>query len=89
MLRITEGSRTHTTATLKLEGRLAGECVALLEQECRRHLAAGCLVRLDCADLSSSARSGIAMLRDLPRARLQLLSPEPFIEELLREEESS
>jgi anti-anti-sigma regulatory factor len=87
MLRITQVRLTATVVTLKLEGRVAGDWVRVLEEECRRHTGEGRDVQLDFREVSMIDCAGIAMLRLLTRSRIAIVKAPPLIRALLAEEE--
>jgi len=87
MLRITEVSRTLSLVTLKVEGRVAGEWVEVLERECQLHTSRDCAVRLDVADVSMIDCDGVAMLQRVLGFRVEIVNALPFIKALLAEEE--
>ena len=87
MLRITQVSLTVPVVTLKVEGRVASDWVRILEDECLRHAGDGRDVRLDFTEVSMVDCDGIAMLRRLTRARVEILKASELVRALLAEEE--
>ncbi len=87
MFRITQTAPPEIT--LKIEGRIAGEAVAVLEQECLTRIDGGNCVQLDFADVDSVDRRGLAMLRRLVAACVRIVHAPPFIAALLGDKEPS
>ena len=87
MLRLTRTTRHTGEVVLILEGRLYGEWVALLEDECTHLLQTHRRVLLDLASLSFVDRRGARLLRDL-RNRVDLINCPPLVDELVREDAS-
>jgi anti-anti-sigma regulatory factor len=87
MLRLTRTTRRTDEVVLLLEGRLYGEWVALLEDECTHLLQANRRVLLDLAQLSFVDRRGARLLRDLG-SRVVLINCPPLVDELVREDAS-
>ncbi|GEM_PF-421561 len=83
MLRITVVSQTKEEVALKIEGRVSGADVELLEQEGSRYLRdAGRLV-LDLAGVRFIDEAGIALLQRWSKNYLVLRSGSPFVRALL------
>lgn len=83
MLRITVTAQTKEELVLKVEGRISGEDVTLLEQEGTRWLQeAGCLV-LDLTGVQSIDRAGISLLKHWSGKRLVLRGGSLFVRTLL------
>lgn len=87
MLRITRVAELPPQITLKVEGRIQGDAVSLLERECREQLDGGRRVQLDFADVAAIDRRGIAMLRELPIDRCEIVHAAPFLGALLGQKE--
>ncbi len=68
---------------LKLEGRLVGDWVALLESECRRRLDDDKNVVLDCAEVSFAGPGGVEALKRLRAAGVELVDMPCLLAELL------
>lgn len=66
-LRITRAKDSRSRTTLKLEGRLAAEWVALLERECSRLLRSRATVILDFSSVTYIDRAGAQALVRLTR----------------------
>ncbi len=88
MLRITEAPRTSCAVTLRLEGRIVAEWVAVLAAECRRRLERGETVRLDLTDVVSSDADGRHQLRELRDRGVTLVNAPPFLTGRLDTEDS-
>ena len=65
--------------TLRLEGRIAADWVAVLAAECHRRLERGEAVRLDLVDVVSSDSNGRRQLRDLRDRGVTLVNAPPFL----------
>lgn len=87
MLRITRLAELPPQITLRVEGRLQGDAVGLLERECREQIDGGRRVQLDFADVAAIDRHGIAMLRGLPSDRFEIVHAAPFLGALLGQKE--
>jgi ABC-type transporter Mla MlaB component len=87
VLRITRLAELPPQITLKVEGRIQGDAVGLLEQECREQIDGGRRVQLDFADVAAIDRHGIAMLRGLRSDQLEIVRAAPFLGALLGEKE--
>ncbi len=87
MLRITRLAELPPQITLKVEGRIQGDAVSLLEQECREQIDVGRRVQLDFADVAAIDRHGIAMLRELPSDQFEVVHAAPFLGALLGQKE--
>jgi anti-anti-sigma regulatory factor len=69
--------------TLKLEGKLFDQWVALLEGECRALLRQKKTVLLDFSDVDYIDANGVDMVRGLPRKQTRVINAPAFIEGLL------
>jgi len=85
MLRISTTESVNGSATLRLEGHLAGAWIAELSDACERHFAAGRAVTLDLRDVSLIERAGVDLLVSLSRRAVVLVRCSPFQEEQLRQ----
>jgi len=85
MLRISITESVNDTATLRLEGHIAGAWIAELGEACERLLQSGCKVRLDLADVSLIERAGFDLLASLSHRAVALVRCSPFQEEQLRQ----
>ena len=75
VLRIASQSGEATPVQLKLEADITGEWVALLQEECRRHLAPRDTLELDLVGVAFVDRAGVAMVRGASGVRLVGTSP--------------
>ncbi len=87
MLRITRVAELPPQITLKVEGRIQGDAVDLLERECLQQIGGGRRVQLDFAEVASIDRQGLAMLRGLQGERLEIVHAAPFLGALLGKKE--
>ena len=69
--------------TLKIEGRIAGDAVAILENECRTQMTGGHCLQLDFTDVATVDPQGVVMLRRLRDACVRIVHAPPFIAALL------
>jgi anti-anti-sigma regulatory factor len=69
--------------TLRVEGRIVGEAVGLVEQECRRALQEPVEVRVDLVGVAFIDGRAVGMLRRLCAERLRVMNCSPFVEHLL------
>lgn len=72
MLRITPVNEGTRRATLKVEGTISAEFIAFLQAECCRLLRTGAKVDLDLAGVDYVDRKGVAALRWLRRAGVEV-----------------
>ena len=84
MLRITPTVKNPETVCLKLEGKIFGEWVDLLGQECRSRLPEPGVIYLDFSDVSYIDSSGVEMVRKLLSDRIEVIECPPLIMDLLR-----
>ena len=85
MLRISITESLHGSATLRLEGHLAGAWITELHDACERLLTAGRKITLDLGDVSLIERPGLDLLAALSRRAVRLVRCSPFQEEQLRQ----
>jgi ABC-type transporter Mla MlaB component len=85
MLRISVIESAHDSATLRLEGHLAGAWIVELRETCERILASGRNVTLDLGDVSLIERPGFDLLTSLSHRAVSLVRCSPFQEEQLRQ----
>ena len=71
-------------ATLKLEGRLAGEWVELLEGECLQCLKEKRKVRLDFSDVTFVNEKGLKMLGRLAEENIEIIDHSGLIKNSLK-----
>ncbi len=86
MLRISEPFEDETTATLKIEGRIVGVGVDLLERASLPATTDGFHVMIDLRDVSFVDDAGTLMLRSLARTGVRLVDPSPYVAALLDED---
>lgn len=86
MLRISEMSQSGEGTALKLEGELMGPWVTEVKKACEPFLGNGNPLTLDFADVSLVDRAGVALLKELKRARVRLVNCSPFLTEQLKTE---
>jgi len=85
MLRISEISSSDETTSLRLEGRMIGQCVIEVQKVCEQCLDSGGKLMLDMTEVSFVDRSGIALLKGLMRREVTLANCSPFLSEQLKE----
>ena len=83
MLRITRVEKTATTLHLRLEGRIVGDWVLLLEEELLRSDASSQRVVLDLTGVAFANEAALAVLRRALSAGARLLGCSPLISALL------
>lgn len=83
MLRIEKVGEDEATATLRLEGKIVGQWVTTLEEECVRVLRGRKRLVLDFAGVTFIDGQGAATLARLGSERVQCVSCSPFVKELL------
>ena len=83
MLRITKLSGPEPYITLRIEGRIASECVAVLECHCTELLHGGHRVRLDAAEVDFVDRAGVALLKELLARGVEIEKGSLTVESLL------
>jgi hypothetical protein len=74
-LRITREEGSRSRATLRLEGRVVGEWVALLRRECSDLLRSSATVSLDLKGVGFVDRAGVEVLGRLSRAGVEIRCP--------------
>lgn len=84
MLRITRVIEGPSRTTLRVEGRIVAEWVAVLERECWLALEDNRPVRLDLSAVTFIDSRGVAILRHLGANELDIVECPEFIRELLR-----
>jgi anti-anti-sigma regulatory factor len=83
VLRITKISESADSVTLKVDGRIVSEWVAVLEQECLKWLRAKPEVLLDFSEVMYIERNGVAMLKRIASSNLRLVNCPALIAEML------
>jgi len=84
MLRIRRVTDSPAQPTLRVEGRIVSEWVAVLERECQLAFEGKRRVALDLSAVTFIDRRGVAALKRLSADALELINCPEFIEELLR-----
>lgn len=84
VLRITKVSHHSSRVTLKIEGQIASDWVAELENECLRLLEHHRTVALDFAGVTFIDNGGIAMLNRIATGNLKIINCPALIKDLLR-----
>ncbi len=85
VLRITRISGQESLITLKIEGRIASECVAVLKRECVELLEDARRVRLDVAEVDFVDIDGVALLRELVARGVEFEKSSLTVEGLMTE----
>ncbi len=83
MLRITRTEDAPPAVTLRLEGRIPDQWVAVLEEESLRVLQEDRELVLDCAEVMFVDAAGRELLRRLAGGRARLIQVSPLLESLL------
>ena len=83
MLRITKMTENGSPVTLKLEGKVHGDWVSLLEQECRALISQKKKVLLDFSEVIFMDERGVEMLRRLPPRSVTVINGDAFIDDLI------
>ena len=84
MLRISRAAATPSVSTLRVEGRVVAEWVAVLERECWLALQENGHVQLDLSAVTFVDGRGVAALRQLGAKDVEIVNCPEFIGELLR-----
>lgn len=84
VLRITKVAESPSQVTLKLEGRIVSDWVALLERECLTVLQGQRRVFLDCSAVTFISQRGVRMLKRLASEGLHMINASAFLEDLLQ-----
>ncbi len=87
MLRITIIDETPSSATLRVEGRIASDWAPVLEAESLRWLGEKRAVVLDFSDVSFIDRLGAEALRRIRSKKLRIINCPPLLADLLNGEE--
>ena len=83
MLRITKIAENGLPVTLRLEGKVHGDWVSLLEQECRALISQKKTVLLDLSNVTFMDDRGVEMIRRLPARSITVINGDAFIEDLI------
>lgn len=84
MLKITKIKESESDVLLKLEGKITNQWAALLDRECHFYIAQKKTVSLDCSNVDFVDGKGVAVLNNLPRKHVTLMSTPGFVTELLQ-----
>ena len=84
MLRITEERTSDNLMTFRLEGRIVGPWVALLEASSEEVLGDDCELTLDLGEVVFADQEGAALLVHLQQRRVAFSHCSPFLEEQLK-----
>jgi len=87
MLRIERLNEDNATVTLKLDGRIVGQWVAILKKECFQVLKRQKQLILDFADVTFIGREGVAILEKLRGQQVECTHCSPFVKGLLGADE--
>ena len=82
MLRITKMAHNGSAMTLKLEGKIHGEWVSLLEQECKAAITEGAEIVLDFEQVTYVDDLGIELIRCLSEKHVKIVNGDTFIADL-------
>jgi ABC-type transporter Mla MlaB component len=83
MLKITKIQESAGDVMLMLEGKVTEQWASLLDDVCRAYLQQKKTVHLDCACVDFIDASGVAVLKNLPRPQVALVSTPGFVTQLL------
>ncbi|NKE70281.1 STAS domain-containing protein [Candidatus Manganitrophus noduliformans] len=84
MLKVTRVAENDKTVTLKLEGRIVGEWIDMLERECKVCLGKRSKLILDLSAVGFVDKRGVEMLKAVQGDRVRLTGCSLFLSELLR-----
>lgn len=84
LLRITRILENGSPVTLRLQGKIVGEWVTLLEQECRTTIQREERVVLDFGEVTYIDPRGLGMIWNLPMRRVTIINAPTFIGDLMR-----
>ncbi len=87
MLRIERLNEDNATVTLKLDGRIVGQWVAILKKECFQVLKRQKQLILNFADVTFIGREGVEILEKLRGQQVECTHCSPFVKELLGADE--
>jgi len=79
VLRIFITDASPDLVVLRLDGRISGRWVELLQKTCEVPLNTGARVTVDLMNVSFSDRDGITLLRHLKERQVEFLNLSPFI----------
>jgi ABC-type transporter Mla MlaB component len=84
MLRISATAEDEGKVTLRLEGRLTGQWVELLQGTCEAPLETGVKIVVDLKNVSFVDRDGFVLLRSLADHGVEIRNALPFISEQIK-----
>ena len=84
LIRISRGVESSSWTTLRVEGRIVGEWVSVLERECWLALQQKPRVRLDLSGVTFIDDRGVTALRQFDSNDLEIINCAEFVRELLR-----
>lgn len=84
-LRITEEKTSDNSMTLRLEGRLVGAWVALLQKSCEQFLQSNCHLTLDLSEVTFADQAGAGLLAQFQQQQVALDHCSPFLREQLKQ----
>ncbi len=83
MLKITAEKKNGSTVVLKLSGKIQGEWVMLLVDECRKAQHAATRVALDLAEVTYIDDRGLRVMQSLSPEQVRVVNCPAFVAELL------
>lgn len=85
MLRITLADQEASRTTLRVEGEVVSDAVAVLLRECLKHLETTPQLRLDFSGVTLIDRLGAETLKRLQDHNVTLINCSPLIDEIIRD----
>lgn len=86
MLRISETKNSNGELYLKLEGKIIGPWVLVLEKQCAKYIdITDSKLMLDLADVSYISKEGIALLNRI-KSRIKIVNSQPYVGLCLKNE---
>ena len=79
MLRITSIDQSDKAVIFKLEGRLVGQWVTLLQNMCATHDGVGKPLALDLSAVTFASKDGVCLLRCLAQRGVECILCSPFL----------
>jgi len=83
MMKVTHVAEDEESVTLKIEGRIAGEWIDVLKEECLLYLEKKARLMLDFSEVSYIDDSGVKALKAMDRKRISLIGASLFLSGLL------
>jgi ABC-type transporter Mla MlaB component len=84
MLRIVEEKTNNDSTTLRLDGRIIGQWIAVLRNSCEQVFQTDDRVILDLSGVSFADRDGVELLQQLEQRRASLVNCSPFLREQMK-----